>query len=141
MTTRSDPSETPQGPAVGDTDDCVRDTVDALVAEWSAEPRLVHVERLSGRPARLARPAEPLHPALEDRLGERPLWSHQARAIDLVRSGRSVVLSTPTPLISAIFLCAPMISLSTRVARVGLLNVTNEYRPFSDVDGVSASGL
>jgi len=96
MTTRSDPSETPQSPAVGDTDDCGRDTVDAVVAEWSAEPRLVHVERLSGRPARLARPAEPLHPALEDRLGERPLWSHQARAIDLVRSGRSVVLSTPT---------------------------------------------
>jgi ATP-dependent helicase YprA (DUF1998 family) len=73
-----------------------QDRIDALVAEWSTDPRLVHVERIPGRPARLASPSAPLHPELVARLGEVPLWSHQARAIDLVREGRSVVLATPT---------------------------------------------
>jgi DEAD/DEAH box helicase domain-containing protein len=83
-------------PARVDAAELDQDRIDALVAEWSTDPRLVHVERLQGRPARLAATERPLHPELEARLGDVPLWSHQARAIDLVRDGRSVVLATPT---------------------------------------------
>ncbi|UDY34422.1 DEAD/DEAH box helicase [Dermatobacter hominis] len=87
----TDPEHLPSDPAPTD-----QDRIDALVADWSTDPRLVHVERIQGRPARLAATAQPLHPELERRLGDVPLWSHQARAIDLVRDGRSVVLATPT---------------------------------------------
>ncbi len=83
-------------PATIDASELDQDRIDALVAEWSLDPRVVHVERLGGRPARLATTERPLHPELEARLGDVPLWSHQARAIDLVRDGRSVVLATPT---------------------------------------------
>lgn len=71
-------------------------TIDEVLATWSDDVRLTHVERQPARPARLAAPEAPLHRLVADRLGGRPLWAHQARAIDLVRAGRSVVLATPT---------------------------------------------
>ncbi|MEO6463035.1 MAG: DEAD/DEAH box helicase [Candidatus Eisenbacteria bacterium] len=60
---------------------------------------LVHVERLSARPARHAEPTAPLPPPLVRALrtlGIERLYTHQAQAIDHVRSGRSVVLVTGT---------------------------------------------
>ena len=70
--------------------------IDSLIDRWSDDPRLVHVEDLPARPARLAEPANALHPLVEEHLGDRVLWSHQARAVDLLRDRRSVVLATPT---------------------------------------------
>ncbi len=61
--------------------------------------RLVHLERLPARGARVAEPAAPLPPVVRERLAARgvtSLWCHQAEALDLVRAGRSVVLATST---------------------------------------------
>ena len=57
---------------------------------------LLRVEHLPARAARLADTALPLPPSVRDRLGVADLWSHQARALDLVRQGRSVALATGT---------------------------------------------
>lgn len=70
--------------------------IDALVADLSTDPRLAFTTRTPARPARLAEPERPLHPLIAERLGDRPLWSHQARAIDLIRDRSSIVLATPT---------------------------------------------
>jgi DEAD/DEAH box helicase domain-containing protein len=50
-------------------------------------------------PARYGEPASPLHPSVAARLaaqGVDRLWTHQARAVDLLRTGRSVVVATGT---------------------------------------------
>ncbi len=57
---------------------------------------LIHVERLPARPASLAEPVTPIPHEVRRLLGVEELWSHQAEAIDLVRSGRSVVVATGT---------------------------------------------
>jgi DEAD/DEAH box helicase domain-containing protein len=57
---------------------------------------LVHVHRLPARQARMGQLARPLPPEVAERLGVETLWSHQARAIDLARAGRSVVVATGT---------------------------------------------
>ena len=63
------------------------------------DARLLHVERLPARSARLAQWPETTHPAVLAALLasglERP-WSHQRAAIDLAASGRHVVLATGT---------------------------------------------
>lgn len=60
--------------------------------------RVAHVERIPGRPAQYATPARPLHGVLADWLerGSVRLYSHQARALDAVRAGRDIVMTTPT---------------------------------------------
>jgi len=58
--------------------------------------RLVHVERLAATEARHADLASPLPAEVADRLGVERLYTHQAQALDLVRSGRSVVTATST---------------------------------------------
>ena len=57
---------------------------------------LVDLQRVPPRPARRGELARPLPPAVAERLGVPDLWSHQAEAIDLARSGRSVVVATGT---------------------------------------------
>lgn len=61
--------------------------------------RLVHVEQIPARPARLAQWPDDLEPAVLSALLagglERP-WSHQREAIDLARAGQHVVLATGT---------------------------------------------
>jgi len=71
-------------------------TLDTFVAALSSDPRSVHVERIPARAARTNELATPLPPAVRDRLGIDCFWSHQAEAIDLVRSGRSVAIATGT---------------------------------------------
>jgi DEAD/DEAH box helicase domain-containing protein len=58
--------------------------------------RLVHVRTLPAVGARHAEPTVPLPAEVRARLGVDRLWSHQAEALDLVRSGRSVVVATST---------------------------------------------
>ena len=61
--------------------------------------QVVHVERLPARRARYGRLDRPLPPALDAALqgiGTERLYAHQAEAINAVRSGQHVVLSTGT---------------------------------------------
>ncbi|HEY0736791.1 MAG TPA: DEAD/DEAH box helicase [Herpetosiphonaceae bacterium] len=61
--------------------------------------RLIHVERLSPQMAQWAEPAEPLPEPLQAALraqGIHKLYSHQAQAIDLARSGRHLGIVTAT---------------------------------------------
>ena len=59
---------------------------------------IAHVERIPGRPAEYAEPSRPLPGPLADWLARDGirLYSHQARALDAVREGRDIVLTTPT---------------------------------------------
>ncbi|MFN2557730.1 MAG: DEAD/DEAH box helicase [Nitriliruptorales bacterium] len=62
-------------------------------------PRLVHLERLPARPGRLVAIPEDLPSVLRSRLelfGVERLYSHQARCLELVRSGRHVIVATGT---------------------------------------------
>jgi DEAD/DEAH box helicase domain-containing protein len=72
-----------------------RSLQDGHAAAGFLEPRLFHVARRLGRPARtgtLGRPLPaPLAAAVPDEL-----WSHQVEALDLARAGRSVVVATGT---------------------------------------------
>jgi DEAD/DEAH box helicase domain-containing protein len=70
------------------------DPFELLLGSMSWNEQLVHIERLPSRPADHAAPIRSLHPLLEERLP--PLFSHQAAAIDLARSGRSVAVATGT---------------------------------------------
>src|SRR3989304_6846419 len=57
------------------------------------------VERVRPRQADYAAPGQPLHPALQERLdalGVKSLYSHQAEALDLARSGANVMVATPS---------------------------------------------
>jgi len=65
----------------------------------ASEGQLVDVVRLPARPAREGRLARDLPDRVWSglhRLGVRSLWSHQAEAIDLARTGRSVAVATGT---------------------------------------------
>jgi DEAD/DEAH box helicase domain-containing protein len=70
--------------------------LDAFVAGLGHDPRLVHLERLPARPARFGQLTQPLPAEVWSRLGVEQFWSHQAEAIDLVRSRRSVAVATGT---------------------------------------------
>ena len=75
----------------------------AVLARWEGDGGLrrcmVLDEEIPGREGRLVDLPDDLHPgvcgALEAR-GVEQLYSHQARAFDLVKSGRDVVIATPT---------------------------------------------
>lgn len=69
---------------------------DPFIASIDTDPRLVHLERLPARPARFGTLTTPLPPEVWERLGVEALWSHQAEAIDLIRTGRSVAIATGT---------------------------------------------
>jgi DEAD/DEAH box helicase domain-containing protein len=68
---------------------------DAGVGTDLGPSRLVHLAALPARAPELGALARPLSAELASRLPG-PLWSHQAEAIDLARSGRSVVVATGT---------------------------------------------
>jgi len=65
-------------------------------ARRPAPPRLVQLHRLPGRPGRVAETAEPIRPDVWRAFGLPALWTHQAAAIDRVRTGQSVVVATGT---------------------------------------------
>lgn len=73
----------------------------AVVTELqrAAGSRVVHVEHLPPRPARFSDPANPLPTELQEALrdlGIERLYTHQAQALDRVRGGESVVVTTRT---------------------------------------------
>ncbi len=67
-----------------------------LLRSLAGDDRLVHLERLAPRAARYADLETPLPAAVGAQLGVERLWAHQAQAIDLARSGRSVAVATGT---------------------------------------------
>ena len=70
--------------------------IGAVLEELSSDARLVHLRHLLPRDATRQALAAPLPEELAHRLPEGGLWSHQARAIDLVRAGTSVAVATGT---------------------------------------------
>ncbi|MBR7743380.1 DEAD/DEAH box helicase [Phycicoccus sp. BSK3Z-2] len=71
----------------------------ARLADGSRAERLLHVERLPARPARLAQWPDDLAPpvlAALHGIGVQRPWSHQREAVDLARAGQHVVLATGT---------------------------------------------
>lgn len=74
----------------------INPSVGALRAMLQSRDALVHVEQLPPRPAAYGDPLSPLAPEILEGLGVDRLWRHQAEALDLIRTGRSVVISTGT---------------------------------------------
>jgi DEAD/DEAH box helicase domain-containing protein len=70
--------------------------LERFLAGLATDGRLVHVERLPPRPARVREPARAISRQLTWRFGVDQLWTHQADAIDLIREGRSVAIATGT---------------------------------------------
>lgn len=77
--------------------------VDHFLAELQADPtyagQIVYVHRAPAREARYAEPAAPLPAPLREglaRTGVNRLYVHQAAALDLVRAGRDVLITTGT---------------------------------------------
>jgi DEAD/DEAH box helicase domain-containing protein len=76
-----------------------RDTLDALAVEPELHGRLVYRELLPAREARHRALKEPVHDETEGRLHARgipQLFTHQADAIDALRTGTSVVVASGT---------------------------------------------
>jgi DEAD/DEAH box helicase domain-containing protein len=71
-------------------------SVEDVLRGLAVDGQLVDVRTLPGRPATAGIPARPLPPPLAERVPGDGLWSHQAVALDLLRSGSSVALATGT---------------------------------------------
>jgi DEAD/DEAH box helicase domain-containing protein len=71
-------------------------SLEQVVRELAAAGQLVHLEHLPARAARTAELARPLAPALAEHVPPGGLWTHQAQAVDLLRSGRSTAVATGT---------------------------------------------
>jgi DEAD/DEAH box helicase domain-containing protein len=72
------------------------DAVEQLLVDLGTDGRLVHLQRFPARAARFGELRRPLPRPVREALGISAFWSHQAQAIDLARSGRSVVVATGT---------------------------------------------
>ena len=67
-----------------------------LLDELANDGRIVHIERLPARPEHTQPLARPLNPAVQACVPFDSYWSHQARAIDLLRDNTSVAIATGT---------------------------------------------
>jgi DEAD/DEAH box helicase domain-containing protein len=77
----------------------VRQVIEELKRRPGYRGQIVHVERLPARRARYGRLSAPLPPALTAALkanGADRLYTHQAQAINAVRAGQHVIVTTPT---------------------------------------------
>ena len=73
--------------------------IDSLGRELNLAGEVVHVERIKSRKASYAELNPPLHPLLKRALkaqGVSKFYSHQAKALELARQGRDIVVATPT---------------------------------------------
>jgi len=73
--------------------------LDAIRRDPRYRDQIVHEERFPARPAEYGEPARPLPPTLADALrrrGVERLFTHQAAALDAIRDGASVVVTTGT---------------------------------------------
>jgi DEAD/DEAH box helicase domain-containing protein len=100
-----------------------RDPLAALVTTLSGQESppeaLVHLRRIGARAASTASLERPLPADVADRLGVDTLWSHQARAIDLARAGRSVVVATGTASGKSLCYQAPLAEAAAAPVRRG----------------------
>lgn len=71
-------------------------SLEALLNRLDEDGRIVHVERIAGRAARYGELDAPLGAQVSTGLSHDQLFCHQAEAINLLRSGRSVVVATGT---------------------------------------------
>ncbi|HEY2427762.1 MAG TPA: DEAD/DEAH box helicase, partial [Acidimicrobiales bacterium] len=71
-------------------------SLEDVLRQLATDDQLVAVHALPGRPARTAELRRPLPDPVAERIPAGGLWTHQAQAVDLIRDGRSVVLSTGT---------------------------------------------
>jgi DEAD/DEAH box helicase domain-containing protein len=69
---------------------------DNLLTELDDDGRLVHIEHFAARGERFATLQQPLPEAITDAMSGDGLWTHQAEAIELARSGTNVVVATGT---------------------------------------------
>ena len=67
-----------------------------LLAELTADGRLVHIRHLPARTERFGVLERSLPAEILDVIGDEPLWTHQVEAIDLARRGDNVVVATGT---------------------------------------------
>ncbi len=74
----------------------LRPGLDELLARLDDDGRLVHVERFAARAARFGELEYPLPASLAAALPHDTFFTHQAQAIDLLRTGQSVAISTGT---------------------------------------------
>ena len=75
------------------------EVLEEIAAGWGEAGRMTHLEVIPARTASYVGMPEHLHPRLVDaldRMGVSRLYPHQARALDLVKEGRHVVISTGT---------------------------------------------
>lgn len=93
--------------------------LDTLLAAVGGDGRLVHVERLAAREAVHGEPARPLRPDVSDALGVQRLWSHQAAALDLARTGTSVAVASGTASGKSLCFRAPIAEAVTDPVRPG----------------------
>ena len=93
--------------------------LESVLDELSAAGSLVHVERLAARAARHGELTRPLPLDVRDRLDVDALWSHQAAAIDLVRSGHSVAVATGTASGKSLCFQAPVVEAASDRIRPG----------------------
>lgn len=73
-----------------------QDGLERVLRQLATEGQLVDVRTIPGRAARVATLGQPLPGPVAERVPAGGLWTHQARAIDALRAGRSVALSTGT---------------------------------------------
>ncbi len=84
------------GPPPLDASQVEVDAVAAAVDALRGDTRLVHVRRLSPTSGTTAHLSAPLPDAVRTAVPHVAFWRHQAAAIDLVRTGASVVVATGT---------------------------------------------
>ena len=71
-----------------------------LTAQPTYKDQIVHIEHIPPRDANYAELDAPLVPGLQDCLREHgllPLYTHQAEAVNNVRQGKNVMVSTSRP--------------------------------------------
>ncbi len=67
-----------------------------FLADLEAQGRLVHVEKVPVREARMGTLNKPLRPEIAHAMPAEGLWSHQAEALNHIRAGQSTVIATGT---------------------------------------------
>ena len=116
--------------------------LDRLVAGARAD-RLLHVEHLPARVARLAEWPDSVEPAVLAALlaagMERP-WSHQRTAIDLASAGRHVVLATGTASGKSLGYLVPVMSAVVRGGPADRAVVGGSRGPMGPRDSGASGG-
>ncbi len=93
--------------------------IEGWLAERADDVRLVHVEQQPARVAHVGSLATPLPGRLAAMVPSSGLYVHQARAIDLIRAGESIVLATGTASGKSLAYQIPIAEVATQPIRSG----------------------